>query len=120
MVGTGYVGLVSGACFADFGHDVFCVDKDIKKVDALKRGEIPIFEPGLDDIVRKNCLEGRLSFATSRRTARTPSLSPSVPPRAGDDGHADLSHVYGVREDRRIHRWPYCGCYQIHGSCRNW
>jgi len=65
MVGTGYVGLVSGACFADFGHDVVCVDKDSKKVDALKRGEIPIFEPGLDDIVRNNCLEGRLSFATS-------------------------------------------------------
>src|SRR5690606_20960616 len=62
MIGSGYVGLVSGACFADFGHNVVCVDNDPRKIDALKRGEIPIFEPGLDEIVARNAREGRLSF----------------------------------------------------------
>ena len=63
MIGTGYVGLVSGACFADFGHDVICVDKDPSKIKRLERGEIPIFEPGLDDLVAANVRGGRLSFA---------------------------------------------------------
>ncbi|MDP3655604.1 MAG: UDP-glucose 6-dehydrogenase, partial [Brevundimonas sp.] len=63
MIGTGYVGLVSGACFADFGHDVICVDKDPSKIERLERGEIPIFEPGLDDLVAANVRGGRLSFA---------------------------------------------------------
>jgi UDPglucose 6-dehydrogenase len=102
MVGTGYVGLVSGACFADFGHDVVCVDKDSKKVDALKRGEILIFEPGLDDIVRKNCLEGRLSFATSLSEAANRAdaifIAVGTPSRRGD-GHADLSYVYSAARE---------------------
>ncbi|PVE20513.1 UDP-glucose 6-dehydrogenase, partial [Microvirga sp. KLBC 81] len=65
MVGSGYVGLVSGACFADFGHEVCCVDKDPSKIEALNRGEIPIFEPGLDDLVANNVREGRLTFTTN-------------------------------------------------------
>src|SRR5437016_9574731 len=64
MIGTGYVGLVSGACFADFGHHVICVDKDAGKIAALQRGEMPIYEPGLDDLVAANVKAGRLSFAT--------------------------------------------------------
>jgi UDP-glucose 6-dehydrogenase len=64
MIGTGYVGLVSGACFADFGHQVVCVDKQKDKISALERGEIPIYEPGLDDLVAHNVAEGRLSFTT--------------------------------------------------------
>lgn len=63
MIGTGYVGLVSGACLADFGHQVICVDKDAAKVEALRRGEVPIYEPGLDELVRKNVAEGRLAFS---------------------------------------------------------
>lgn len=65
MVGTGYVGLVSGTCLADFGHDVICVDKDRAKIEALKRGEIPIYEPGLNDLVGKNVTQGRLAFTTT-------------------------------------------------------
>ncbi|HEV2560490.1 MAG TPA: UDP-glucose 6-dehydrogenase, partial [Microvirga sp.] len=69
MIGSGYVGLVSGACFADFGHDVCCVDKDPRKIEALQRGEIPIFEPGLSDLVAKNVREGRLTFALDLKQA---------------------------------------------------
>jgi len=64
MIGSGYVGLVSGACLADFGHDVVCVDKDAAKIAALERGEIPIFEPGLDDLIANNVRQGRLAFTT--------------------------------------------------------
>jgi UDPglucose 6-dehydrogenase len=64
IIGTGYVGLVSGACFSDFGHDVICVDKDKSKIDALERNVMPIFEPGLDDLVARNVRQGRLSFTT--------------------------------------------------------
>ena len=64
MIGSGYVGLVSGACFADFGHVVTCVDKDVGKIERLQKGEIPIFEPGLDDLVARNVQERRLAFST--------------------------------------------------------
>ncbi len=101
MIGAGYVGLVSGACFADFGHQVVCLDKDANKVAALNRGEIPIFEPGLDDLVEANMQQGRLEFATD--TARVKDadavfIAVGTPSRRGD-GHADLSYVYeAVRE----------------------
>jgi UDPglucose 6-dehydrogenase len=101
MIGAGYVGLVSGACFADFGHQVVCVDKDVNKVAALNRGEIPIFEPGLDDLVESNMRQGRLEFATETarvKDAEAVFIAVGTPSRRGD-GHADLSYVYeAVRE----------------------
>ena len=75
MIGTGYVGLVSGACFADFGHEVVCIDKDAGKIERLKAGVMPIFEPGLDGLVDRNVREGRLSFATE--AAEVLKLSPA-------------------------------------------
>src|SRR2546429_9190134 len=97
IIGTGYVGLVSGACIADFGHQVTCVDKDSTKISTLSAGEIPIFEPGLGDIVRSNLKQGRLAFTTalgeSVRGAAAVFIAVGTPSRRGD-GHADLSHVY--------------------------
>src|SRR5215216_595551 len=97
MIGTGYVGLVSGACFADFGHHVTCVDKDKTKIEALKRGDMPIFEPGLAELVELNFREGRLSFATELaepvRNADAIFIAVGTPSRRGD-GHADLTYVY--------------------------
>ncbi len=102
MIGTGYVGLVSGACFADFGHVVTCIDKDAGKIERLERGEIPIFEPGLEQLVAANVREGRLSFATdcSRavREADAVFIAVGTPSRRGD-GYADLSYVYGAAEE---------------------
>ncbi|NJC40297.1 UDPglucose 6-dehydrogenase [Brevundimonas alba] len=102
MIGTGYVGLVSGACFADFGHDVTCVDKDPSKIERLERGEIPIFEPGLDDLVATNVRDGRLSFALDGaeaiRTADAVFIAVGTPSRRGD-GHADLSYVHAAAEE---------------------
>ena len=102
MIGSGYVGLVSGACFADFGHIVTCVDTDASKIDALNRGEIPIFEPGLDDLVAKNVREGRLSFTTELAgpvaSADAVFIAVGTPTRRGD-GHADLSYVYQAARD---------------------
>jgi UDPglucose 6-dehydrogenase len=96
MIGTGYVGLVSGACFADFGHDVICVDKDQGKIDRLKQGIMPIFEPGLKDLVATNVAAGRLSFATDLTEAVGQAdavfIAVGTPSRRGD-GHADLSYV---------------------------
>jgi UDPglucose 6-dehydrogenase len=101
MIGAGYVGLVSGACFADFGHQVVCIDKDAGKVAALNRGEIPIFEPGLDDLVEANMQQGRLQFSTETaqvKDADAVFIAVGTPSRRGD-GHADLSYVYeAVRE----------------------
>jgi UDPglucose 6-dehydrogenase len=101
MLGAGYVGLVSGACFAEFGHDVTCIDKNASRVAALNRGEIPIFEPGLAELVEANVRQGRLGFAqTPSRLAEADAVFIAVgtPSRRGD-GHADLSFVYGaVRE----------------------
>ncbi|MBB4041463.1 UDPglucose 6-dehydrogenase [Microvirga flocculans] len=102
MIGSGYVGLVSGACFADFGHEVCCVDKDPSKIAALNRGEIPIFEPGLAELVAKNVREGRLSFTTELapavRAAEAVFIAVGTPSRRGD-GHADLSYVYQAARD---------------------
>jgi len=102
MIGTGYVGLVSGACFADFGHDVTCVDKESGKIDALKRGEIPIFEPGLDALVATNVGAGRLDFTTelAAPVARADAVFIAVgtPSRRGD-GHADLTYVYAAARE---------------------
>src|SRR5260370_6094292 len=97
MIGTGYVGLVSGACFADCGHQVTCVDKDGDKIDALRRGEIPIFEPGLDALVASNVKPGRLDFTTDLAPpvaeADAVFIAVGTPSRRGD-GHADLSYVH--------------------------
>ncbi|MBM6582585.1 UDP-glucose/GDP-mannose dehydrogenase family protein [Microvirga sp. BT689] len=102
MIGAGYVGLVSGACFADFGHTVCCVDKDPAKIEALNRGEIPIFEPGLADLVAKNVREGRLTFTTDLaptvRNAEAVFIAVGTPSRRGD-GHADLTYVYQAARD---------------------
>ena len=99
MIGTGYVGLVSGACFADFGHQVTCVDKDGDKIAALRRGEIPIFEPGLDALVAANVKAGRLDFTTDLTTpvadADAVFIAVGTPSRRGD-GHADLSYVHAA------------------------
>src|SRR5580704_18759938 len=101
MIGAGYVGLVSGACFADFGHHVTCIDKDAKKIEALNRGEIPIFEPGLADLVAANVRQERLHFATDTvaiRESEAVFIAVGTPSRRGD-GHADLTYVYdAVRE----------------------
>src|SRR6202012_1385408 len=97
MIGTGYVGLVSGACFADFGHQVTCVDKDSSKIEALHRGEIPIFEPGLDVLVSSNVKAKRIDFTTELKgpvaEADAVFIAVGTPSRRGD-GHADLSYVY--------------------------
>jgi UDPglucose 6-dehydrogenase len=99
MIGTGYVGLVSGACFADFGHVVTCIDKDAGKIARLKAGEIPIFEPGLEQLVAANVREGRLSFATDAaeavRAADAVFIAVGTPSRRGD-GYADLSYVHAA------------------------
>src|SRR5215475_14250593 len=102
MIGTGYVGLVSGACFADFGHEVTCVDKDAGKIAALHKGEIPIFEPGLDVLVASNVKAGRLSFTTDLKApvadADAVFIAVGTPSRRGD-GHADLTYVYAAARE---------------------
>ena len=99
MIGSGYVGLVSGACFADFGHVVTCVDTDAGKIARLQRGEIPIYEPGLDELVASNVRQNRLSFTTDLapavRGADAVFIGVGTPSRRGD-GHADLSYVYAA------------------------
>ncbi|MFM2301286.1 MAG: hypothetical protein RLZZ84_1022 [Pseudomonadota bacterium] len=102
MVGSGYVGLVSGACFADFGHDVVCIDKDPAKIDSLKAGIMPIYEPGLAELVASNAKAGRLSFTTDLAEgiagASAIFIAVGTPSRRGD-GHADLSFVYAVAQE---------------------
>jgi UDPglucose 6-dehydrogenase len=102
IIGSGYVGLVSGACLADFGHKVTCVDKDSEKISALNHGVVPIFEPGLDDLIANNTREGRLAF-TSELTAAVAAaeavfIAVGTPSRRGD-GHADLSYVYSAARE---------------------
>jgi UDPglucose 6-dehydrogenase len=102
MIGSGYVGLVSGACFADFGHDVVCVDKDEKKISDLNQNIMPIFEPGLADLVKRNVDAERLSFSTdlaaSVKECDAIFIAVGTPSRRGD-GHADLSYVYAASEE---------------------
>jgi len=102
MIGSGYVGLVSGTCFADFGHDVVCVDLDNSKIQALQNGIMPIFEPGLDALVKKNVEANRLGFTTELGPAVAEAdavfIAVGTPSRRGD-GHADLSYVYQAARD---------------------
>lgn len=102
MIGTGYVGLVSGVCFSQFGVDVVCVDNDTGKIDRLKRGEIPIFEPGLEDLVTDNIKAGRLSFTADTESAVKSSdavfIAVGTPTRRGE-GHADLTYVYAAAKE---------------------
>ena len=102
MIGTGYVGLVSGTCFSDFGHEVTCIDKDAGKVDALRSGRIPIYEPGLESLVSSNAKAGRLHFSTDLADAVPQAdavfIAVGTPSRRGD-GHADLSYVYAAARE---------------------
>jgi UDPglucose 6-dehydrogenase len=101
IIGTGYVGLVTGACFAEFGVFVTCIDKDEKKVKALRKGIVPFYEPGLEELVKKNLKNGRLNFSTKIRDAVESSLvifiAVGTPPRG--DGSADMSYVEKVAEE---------------------
>ncbi|HKH27931.1 MAG TPA: nucleotide sugar dehydrogenase, partial [Sphingomicrobium sp.] len=110
MIGTGYVGLVSGACLADFGHEVSCIDKDASKIEALKNGIMPIWEPGLEALVKANAERGRLSFTTGLadgvESAEAVFIAVGTPARRGD-GHADLTYVFeAVRELARVLKGP--------------
>ena len=110
VVGTGYVGLVSGTCFSEFGHHVTCVDQDAGKIATLREGRIPIFEPGLEALVARNVDAGRLDFATDLAQAVAASdavfIAVGTPSRRGD-GHADLSYVYGAAEEVADHLYGY-------------
>ncbi|MBT7746909.1 MAG: UDP-glucose/GDP-mannose dehydrogenase family protein, partial [Alphaproteobacteria bacterium] len=102
MIGTGYVGLVSGTCFSEFGADVVCVDKDENKIAMLEAGEIPIFEPGLDALVASNVKAGRLTFTTDLKAAVKDAdavfIAVGTPSRRGD-GAADLTYVFAAAEE---------------------
>ncbi|MCB1370835.1 MAG: UDP-glucose/GDP-mannose dehydrogenase family protein [Rhodobacteraceae bacterium] len=102
MIGTGYVGLVSGVCFSDFGHSVVCVDKQAQKIDMLKAGRVPIYEPGLDDLLTRNVAAGRLAFTTdlaeALKGADAVFIGVGTPTRRGD-GHADLTYVYAAARE---------------------
>ena len=110
MVGTGYVGLVSGACFSEFGWDVVCVDNNSEKISMLENGQMPIYEPSLDDLVERNVAAGRLSFTTDLasavKTADAVFIAVGTPSRRGD-GHADLSYVFQAAEDIARHADGY-------------
>lgn len=105
IVGTGYVGLVTGTCFAEMGNEVVCVDIDARKIEKLNRGELPIFEPGLEIYYERNRREGRLHFTTSLEDALPESevIFLALPTPPGEDGSADLSYVLGVAD--QIARW---------------
>ncbi|MEM8656949.1 MAG: UDP-glucose/GDP-mannose dehydrogenase family protein [Pseudomonadota bacterium] len=110
IIGTGYVGLVSGVCFSDFGHEVVCVDKDPAKIDRLRAGEIPIYEPGLNELLLRNVEGGRLSFtqdiATAMAGAEAVFIAVGTPTRRGD-GHADLTYVYTAATEIAPHLKDY-------------
>jgi len=111
MIGTGYVGLVTGTCFAEFGHHITCVDKDQKKIDMLTNGSIPIYEPGLDVLVAKNRKEGRLKFTTSLPKAVAEAeavfLAVGTPSSRRGDGYADLSYIYEATKEIASHLQGY-------------
>jgi UDPglucose 6-dehydrogenase len=111
VIGTGYVGLVSGTCFSEFGHDVVCVDKDEKKIQALKNGKIPIYEPGLDDMVKINAEAKRLSFTTdigeAMEDAEAVFIAVGTPTSRRGDGYADLSYVYAAAKEIASHIKKY-------------
>jgi len=111
MIGTGYVGLVTGTCFAEFGHHVTCVDKLSDKIDKLQHGEIPIYEPGLDTLVAKNTREGRLTFTTdlaeATRTAEAVFIAVGTPSSRRGDGYADLSYIYEASREIAPHLEDY-------------
>lgn len=102
MIGTGYVGLVSGVCFSDFGHEVVCVDKDPRKIQMLEDGKVPIYEPGLEELMAKNVQAGRLTFTENLKEAVTDAdavfIAVGTPTRRGD-GHADLTYVFAAAEE---------------------
>jgi len=102
MIGTGYVGLVSGVCFSDFGHDVICVDKDIKKINSLKKGIVPIYEPGLSELVIKNFKNKRLHFSSDLKDSVKKSdiifICVGTPTKKGGSS-ADLSQIYNVSKE---------------------
>src|SRR5262245_17869755 len=106
MIGAGYVGLVSAACFSEFGWTVTCVDKDEQRLTELKAGKSPIYEPGLDDLVARNMKAGRIIFTSDLRSAARDAdiilLAVGTPMRRGD-GHADLSYVYAAVEEIAPH-----------------
>ena len=110
VIGTGYVGLVSGTCFSEFGFQVTCIDKDEAKIARLKQGEIPIYEPGLDDLVRRNLEAGRLCFDTNTERhvgqADVIFIAVGTPTRRGD-GHADLTYVFAAAEEVAAHLSGY-------------
>ncbi|MBV9692159.1 MAG: UDP-glucose/GDP-mannose dehydrogenase family protein, partial [Alphaproteobacteria bacterium] len=110
MIGTGYVGLVSGACLSEFGHNVVCIDKDAAKVEALRQGVIPIFEPGLEEVVGANARAGRLTFESAMAQAVSEAeavfIAVGTPSRRGD-GHADLSYVFAAAEELACHLRDY-------------
>ena len=103
MIGTGYVGLVTGTCFAEFGHHVTCVDKLSGKIERLLRGEIPIYEPGLEELVAKNTREGRLGFTTNLgaavATAEAVFIAVGTPSSRRGDGYADLTYIYDASKE---------------------
>ena len=110
VIGTGYVGLVSGACFSEFGFDVTCIDKDAAKIDSIQSGVMPIYEPGLDDLVARNVAAGRLHFTTDMGPAVAAAdavfIAVGTPTRRGD-GHADLSYVFGAAAEIATHLQGY-------------
>ena len=110
MIGTGYVGLVSGNFFAEFGHNVTCMDKDAAKIERLVNGEIPIYEPGLDILVKKNIKDGRLNFTTDLAAAvdkaKAVFIAVGTPSSRRGDGYADLSYIYAAARE-------LAGCLKI-------